>query len=424
MLSQERCTICLTTQTERLIPLSIHRHRLGKLGGATPYFFEFGLFCTFCMLFTMLIYSFWASLNYASDNWCKFGSIRDPLCGHAWKFYFSLVNKTEFDVSMTERALFFVNIVALLVLRVVFFRTSRNLERELDEGLIEITDYTVELVGVPRNANIREIFSYFQGMLVQSPDLRTSISVQPRAINLVFANTDVLQERDVELRKQLKEYGKQTVGANAYLQEIAKNEFLGTLHETENLLDVRFPFAVDSGTILYEDNQFCGKAYISFDSQVERNAVMNQMGMTGIPALATRFMGYLPGIFADKETGNGQQLRQHEDTWFHVGLSKHPADILWENQGLTSGTRLGRRVVSGLLILCIFAASFWTAFALKQWQISYQKGSFWVSLVLTAALKLFNLVFSLAAEFTAKFEKPETKTNLGSTLIWRNSTVG
>jgi hypothetical protein len=132
LLLQERCKFWLTSQTEKLIPLSIHRHRLGALGGATPFFFEFALFCTFCMLSTLFIYSLWACIRYASDNWCKYGEKQNPMCGSAWRYYFSLVNKTEFDISITERGLFFLNILVMFLLRVITFRTSRNLERELD----------------------------------------------------------------------------------------------------------------------------------------------------------------------------------------------------------------------------------------------------------------------------------------------------
>lgn len=375
------------------------------------------------MLFTMLIYSLWASISYAGDNWCQYGANQSPYCGSAWKFYFSLVNKTEFEISLTERGLFLLTLLVLLILRVNTFRISRNLEKEMDEGIIDITDYTVELVGLPRNCNIREIFAFFQNMPMQSPDLKTTIAVTPRAINLLYSDIDILAHKDVELRKQLKDYGKYNLQQNLYLTDHAKHEFLGHLHEAEDLLNVQYPYPVDESTLVYLDNKFCGKAYISFETQVERNAVMNQMGMNGLPAFANRFMGYIPGILADKENGNGQQLRKDQDTWFHVGFSKHPADIIWENQGLSSMSRLCRRIASAVLIVAIFAASFWTAFAIKKWQISYKQGNFWVSLALTGVLKLFNIVFSLAAEFTAKFEKPETKTLLGSTLVWRNTTV-
>lgn len=375
------------------------------------------------MLFTMLIYSLQACISYASDNWCKYGGNQNKLCGAAWKFYFSLVNKTEFEISLTERGLFFLTLIVLFILRVNTFRISRNLEKEMDEGIIDITDYSVELVGLPRNCNIREIFAFFQNTPMQSPDLKSTIAVKPRAINLLYSDIDVLAQKDIELRKQLKDYGKFTLQQNSYLTDHAKHEFLGQLHEAEDLLNVQYPYVVDESTLVYLDHKFCGKAYLSFDTQVERNAVINQIGMDGLPAFATRFLGYIPGVLADKENGNGQQLRKDQDTWFHVGFSKHPADIIWENQGLSTMSRLCRRIVSSILIVLIFAASFWTAFALKKWQISYKNGNFWISLAMTGALKLFNIVFSLAAEFTAKFEKPETKTILGSNLVWRNTTV-
>lgn len=396
--------------------------RLGKLSSSIPVYFDFGFFLLLAMTSSFLIYSIYNMVVFSRDNWCGFdpaaGTQHRPYCGSAWKFYFSWANKNDFVFDITERLLYVANVVVLYSLRVFFLRKMRVLQNELDDKIVEATDFAVELRGLdPSITSEEEILNYFRNALCQSEELRNTIRVNPVAVNFVFSETDTLTKQDDKIRKLLKQYGKASIKNFADKKESIKADYLREVQMGEAMVEHHYTVArLPNQAEQYRASNFCGEAYVFFNTMLEQKAVLNQMAITGLPKLAYKMLEEVPDCMSGSTWGGWQKL--NEKNGFFVLEPEHPADIIWQNQGISAKSRTLRGLLSIVLTMVIFCASFWTVYGLKQWQVSVKK-SFLASTTLTLVLKGFNFLFSFLTKYMIEFEKSETRTKMEVKKAWR-----
>ena len=380
------------------------------------------------MIISFLVYSIYNLYIFARDNWCNY-DMMDPLtthqiyCGNAWKFYFSQANKTEFEIDKIERALYILNWVALLALKIYYVRRMVRLDRRLDENMTEITDFTVEIRGLPSKLQAMDLIHYFDGRVLHSIDLGKDVTLVPKFANYVFSDTDdLITNQDLKIRRALKKYGEFKVKGMEIEKTEQKTIYFERVDQLEKNLEERYilPLA-EFDTNVHSALNFTGKAFITFNTIIERNAVLDQMGISGIPKMFIKYLGVIPDFFDSLELGN-HQSSENGGIEFFVLPARNPADILWENQGLSALNHTVRSLISATVTILLIGASFAAALGIKEWQSSVSKN--WLaSITLTLVLKIFNAIFSEATRYMIWFESPETKTQFNVLTFWRMSLV-
>lgn len=377
------------------------------------------------MLISFLVYSIYNMVIAARDNWCSFdpapGSQHNQFCGSAWKFYFSEANKSGFDLDMIERGLYVLNWFLLLGLKAYYIRVMVKLGHKLDENLTEITDYTVEVRGLPMNTNALDIMHFFEGKMLTSFELSHTIQVHPAGINYVFSDTNMLNRLDTDVRRSLKKYGMYKVQMLELEEVEQKEKFENRVVDMEKMIDLRYTMPLAPfDNINHPGLNFAGKGYLSFNTMVERNAVLENLQITGIPKFFYKYFGFVPETFSGFEWGNNQKL--NDNVSFYILPPKNPADIIWENQGISAISHTLRRLLSAVISILIICLSFAAAVGIKRWQTQV-KSNWLASIMLTIALQIFNAVFVQATFFMINFEKPETRTTYHTLSFWRMSLV-
>ena len=395
------------------------------MGPAIPAFFEFAWFAIYAMIISLLVYSIYNLWVFAKDNWCGYdpapGEQHQKYCGSAWKFYFSQANKTEFEIDYVERILYMVNWCLLLALKLYFVRVMLRLDMHLDEKMIEITDYTVEIRDLPVKLTAMDLIHFFDGKAVYSAELNQTLSVKPVAVNYVFSDTELLTKQDEAVKRSLKQYGQFKVKGDLAGQDDQKSKFYERVGDLERSLELRYtmPFA-EFDNMTHPAINFSGKAFLSFNSMIDCNAVIDQLAISGLPRVFYKYLGAIPKFFSYLEMGNHQ--KSEEGLKFYVLPARNPADVLWENQGLSALDHTIRGLASFFLTCLIIGASFGAAIGLKQWQGSV-KSNWMASIVLTLVIKIFNAIFGEVTKYMIKFERPETRTMFHVLTFWRMSLV-
>lgn len=417
------CPCCMLGEREGEIPVGISTIRLGKLGPAIPAFFEFAVFSTIAMAISFCLYSIYNLIVFARDNWCGYdpapGTQHVKYCGSAWKFYFSQANKKEFEIDWIERLLFFLNWLILLIFKNYFVRRLVNLDKKLDEHLTEVTDYTVEIRGLPERLHALDLFHVFSGKLLFSPELGRTVEINPKAANFVFSDAELIINQDVAIRRSLKKYGKfKTEGKND-LKEEQKQKFYERTLELERNLELRCTMPLNEDeSYIHPSINFCGKVFLSFETMIQKNAVIYQMEMSGLAKTCYEYLGAIPSWIS--ALGIGNQQSSDQGMQFYVLKSKNPADVIWENQGIGALNHTMRGLVSIFITTLIFGAALGAAIGLKAWQSSVTNNAI-ASIVLTLVIKIFSALFGEATKYMIRFERPETRTQLHVLTFWRMS---
>jgi hypothetical protein len=359
---------------------------------------------------------------YASDNFCGYdpapGTQHVSRCGAAWKFYFSYANKQITNFDLTERLLYLMNFVILYILRIVYFRRMRMIANDLDERLLEATDYAVELRGLnPMTTSEEQILQYFRSVPCYSSEHDRLIAVNPVAVNFVFKRSKDISTLDDKIKNLLKQFGKFSWKNRTQDRDEVRQQYIQEVGIGKSLAHDRYTVSPDQqNTPLYQLNLFSGNAFVYFNTMIEQEAVMHQMAIKGLPKFFFRTFGEIPSCLSGGTWGGWQKLSA--DNGFFVLKPEHPADIIWENQGISSMTLLGKKMISLLLTIMIFGISFAVGYTIKLWQLTVSDN--WLaSIALTVVLKIFNFIFAFLTRFMISYERPETQTAQEVMKAWR-----
>lgn len=406
-------------QTTARVGLCGKTTNMGKLGAAIPFFFDYVKFCICVLAVCFVLLDLYLLVRIGSGTQtCRFGEQHGAVpagfvrCGGRWKFFLSKGNDIQRGVDTLERVLFAACFCAMLAVRVFYTVRFAWLEVTLDRRTIDITDFTVLVTGLPKDASEQQVRDFFERQAaVRSGDAAVRVKVE--AVNLVFTDYDRLRQTDVELKKMLKQYRSSYMRREQHELDSEKEQFKAKAYEALQAAEKDFP--EDSKQRRIE--KFTGVAFVSFETEEMAEAVQEQFKMRWLPALCSRYLGSVPDCVARRDpvhqaAGVGAKL--------YTDRADPPNDVIWENLGASNLPLLYRKMLSLLGLVLVFGVSLGTLVLLKLWQ-SKTQGSFWVSLLISIVIKISNSIFSFLNQFLVKVDKCATHTMHQAVVAWRGS---
>jgi hypothetical protein len=395
---------------------------MGKLGAAIPFFFDYAKFCMVVLVVCFGLFDLYLLVRIGGGTkTCRYGEDQAApgagfvRCGGRWKFYLSKGNDIQRGVDTLERVLFAACFFAMLGVRIFYTVRFLWLEVTLDRRTIDITDFTVAVSGLPREASEQQVRDFFEKEAAVKRGGR-AVRVKVEAVNQVFTDYDGFRQMDVGLKKLLKQYRASYMRREQHELETEKERFRAQAYAALEAADKDFPEDGKQRRL----EKFTGIAFVSFETEEMAEAVQAQFKMSWLPALCARYLGSVPDCVARRgaerqASGIGAKL--------FADRADPPNDVIWENLGASNLPLLYRKAISLVGLVLVFGVSLGSLILLKLWQ-SRTQGSFWVSLLISIAIKISGSVFSFVNQFLVKVDKCPTHTVHQAVVAWRGSLVG
>lgn len=417
------CPCCGKDENGKLVSLFTRSVDLGRLGTAIPGFFDYSKFLIFSMLLATLIYSIYTMVNYSRQNKCGYDTdhYSNLHCGAKWKFYLSWASIPKFAIDQTERILYVIAMVAIYCLKVYYYRRFRKLEADTDERVTDITDYTVELRGLPEDVTKKEIIDFFQSQTLKN-DQDQEIKINAQVINFVYRDSQRVLDADNQLKIQIGQL------VHAFKKNDPKAAELETslkqkLAETKTMMETEF---FSNRVTKKENKNFIGSAYVSFETQDQKETVEKRLAIHGFGKLIYKIFGGVRGPLSIFAIGRLHKLYPEMPGFFYIERAEAPSEIVFTNLGLGFLNRFLRRLFSFICSLLMITGTFIIIFVLKGAQSGLkttgtkQTNSPLVVLI-TVLIKIAGFVLETVTPILVEFERPETFTVRNIGMIWRSS---
>lgn len=322
----------------------IHRKKLSLwcdisefsfLGSGYPLFFIFIKYCLYLLLTILIINGGLSAYIYMSGSFCEPDVDGEIDCKKNGVSTFSYVNIKNDETKVTLQG---INNLATIFIIIVFLQFFRKAQKQFsvdcDVADISTTDYSVIVKKIPTNLGENvdyddEIKKYFENGLFPKEKEKLVVT----QVNLAY-NT----EEKVQLLALEKEYQRD-------LKKNKNNQAL--LTETESKLKgVQDKLTkINNDFINGLSKTFCGIAFVSFETEQTKDRVLE--------AFNTR-------------NPNAQLL--FKNAKIAVEPAPNPNEVYWENQSVTLGSKIIRRVISFLVTLITLLACGCVIFYLLNYQ--------------------------------------------------------
>jgi hypothetical protein len=420
------CPCCSKFDSGKKVWLSIDNIALAPLGAAVPGFFDYIKFCITSLLCIGAIYSIYMMIIYGSGDQCVYG-LSDSGCGDPWKFFLSAANYRPGGIDIIERTLMLISFLALYILKIVYFAWFRKLDAESNAFVTDITDYSVELRGLPKDITNQDIENFFHE---QKKYLKSSKGkpVDPivRNINYVFSNTDEIKKKTEAINKFITEFNKLVKEKKPLEAAQKKLEVEKEVKETEKLLNKNYtiPRQPDSKPDAKRPQleRFTGSAYVSFETVEQAELVRDSMMVESLAKIFYKLFRSLRGPFA-RLRGAKRYVFPYKSEYFYIEKAEKPAEIIFEHLGLSVLNRSIRKSFSFLSSVIVIAGTFALILYLKSQQNSSdtsQTGKL-ITVGIGILIKILGIVLSFITTMLIEFEKPETTTDRNIGTIWRST---
>ena len=351
---------------------------------------------------------------YYTEDGCGFNtSSKNPNCGSTWKFNTSTANGKQVSYT-TERILFFVIFLTCYLIKVYYYRKIRKQEAEADEVVTDITDYSVEIRGLPQdvtNAEVKELF------------LKTGIKdsrgqpIRVASVNYVFTNIDDIKKRDYDLTYLVGQYIQGKSKANTKLCDEVEKKFLKLSNETFKLIESKYRISRDRKEL---KDMFTGNCYVSFETQQMAEAVSNELAVRGLGKVVYKILGALRGPFRFLKGARRHQI-PGQSGYFYIEKAEKPKEIKFENLGRTFKQKSLTKLYTLFITVCIIIGTFVAVLYLKQVESKEaQKGNVAITVLITILIKIIGFFCSFITPKLVDLEKPETITQRNIGVIWRS----
>jgi len=409
-----------------MAPLKTRAVHMSRLGTAIPGFFDFAKFGIFALALVLVIYSIFAMVINAIGDYCKYGT-DDPLadCGSSWKFYFSQANQSYqyYGRAMpADRILAVVAFFFVYALKAFYYRKIRKLAAEADELITDISDYSIEIRGLPTDTTEKELRDFFKKQTFY--DDGEKIEVKPVLINFVYKNLDRLEARSLDLKRLIGQYidesHKDKVD-NQKLESIGQ-KFVNLVDSTDKMLKEEYTMSREEKKRV--DN-FAYSAYVSFDTQKQADAVKEQLEVKGLGKIAYKFFGHLRGPLKCFKGARRHILRTEggkKDGVFYVETAEKPEEIIYTSLGQTFWQRFGRKFLSLLITILLICGSFIGLTVLKVIEDDFKGNALKAfSIFVAIMIKIAGFIIAFLTPKLVAFEKPETTSLKYIGEVWRSS---
>ena len=419
----DHCPCCGKDDNGMKVSLFTDSVDMGRLGTAIPGFFDFSKYLILCMLTSTLIYSIYAMVNYSRINKCGYDTDHfvGLTCGSKWKFYLSWASLGKFKIDTTERILYIVAMVAIYGLKVAYYRKFRKMEATADYLATDITDYSVELRGLPSDCSKLDIIEFFRKQSLKNSK-GEEIIPNVQLINFVFKDSQRVLDKDNKIKMEIGQLVQLCKKNNPNSDELEK-KIKADFEEANTIIRDVYYTNLDVKKV---NDQFTGIAYVSFETQAQKEIVEKQMAVKGFGKIIYKLTGSIRGPFRFFASGIRHQLNPDMSGYFYIERAEPPSEIIFTNLGFSSFSTVLRKTFSFICSLVLITGTFVVIFLLKGTQSGLkstgtkQTNSPLIVLI-TVCIKVACFILETLTPILVDFEKPQTFTSRNIGMIWRSS---
>ena len=395
------------------VPLGTRASKMVRMGSAIPGFFDFGKFCILACLALLLPYSVYAMIVFKRKNTCLYDNDSvTPICGAKWKFQLSAGN--HLTVSIAERTLYCVSFLLVYALKIYFYRKIRKQEAEADEAVTDITDYSVEIRGLPKDVTKQELRDFFTNSGIKD---NKGNPIEIVRMNFAFTKIPELKKRDHDLTFLIGKYIQLKDKDPSKLPEI-KESFQKLTTETINLISDKFRIEL---TNKKEQENFTGNCYVSFQTQQMEEAVGDKLSVKGLGKIVYKIFGFIRGPLRCFKGGRRHRLPNQKNGYFYIEKAEKPKEIYYENLGRSfkeiAITKLATLSITAIIIVGTFVA---VLYLKKVEGEQKKKGNTLIPILITVVIKIIGFFCAFVSPKLVDAEKHETITKRHIGVIWRS----
>src|SRR3990167_6160910 len=354
-------------------------------------------------------------------------------CGDKWKFYFSSANGKPKLEDLWERLLWVLMTLLSFFLKAVYYRKFRKIKAESELITTEITDYSVELRGLPQDISKKDIIEFFAKQELKDDDGKV-VPLKVQLINFVFEDTHKVNAMAADLKQFIEDFLKETNSKAIALKKKTQGEefddkaFIKSFDEQMNALEDQAKQLLLEKYYIHDFEKktcpnFSGGCYVSFETMKQTEMVTSQMAVNSIGKIFYKLFGSLRGPFARVRGANRHQLSSM-DGYFYIEKAEVQGEIIFENLGYTPGERLQRNTVANVLTIVFLGVTFILIFLLKGAEFNLDSAASStrvLSIVITIVIKIAGFILGFASEALVNYSKPETTTQKKIAIIWRSA---
>ena len=398
-----------------MVPITTRSVHFSRYGTAVPGFFDFGKFCFIIHISVLLIYSIYVMRMYYNEDKCNYKTPKqDATCGSKWKFNTSAANGKQVSYTV-ERILLFVAFLVCYLIKIYYYRKIRKQEAEADEVVTDITDYSIEIRGLPKDATQLELRQFFLDTGIK--DSRGQ-PLRVASVNFVFTNIKDITKRDHELTYLIGQYIQAKTKNDKKKCDDIEDRFTKLARETRELVQSKFRISRERKEF---KEMFTGNCYVSFETQQMTEAVSNKLAVRGVGKVVYKILGALRGPFRFLKGARRHRLSSQSSGYFYIEKAEKPREIKYENLGRTFKQKSLTKLYTMFITLCIIVGTFCAVFFLKNVESTEaKKGNTTITVLITVVIKIIGFFCSFITPKLVDLEKPETITQRNIGVIWRS----
>ncbi|KAL4444843.1 hypothetical protein ABPG74_016051 [Tetrahymena malaccensis] len=350
---QEVCECCGYELKRKEIGLNVDTMELGFMGAGFPLYFNYIKYCCLMLFFLFCIQGIPNLVYNIQGEFCHtdpievFAAIEENHDHHQAYFLIpcpdtnlnkiSMANvldkmyrETNYDFHFSIAA-----VIVQLLLNILFRRSQRKIEQDVDIACSTPSDYTIMVQNVSQDiTNIKET-------LKQIFEQYGTIE----KINLVYDITE-LEHLENQIKKKVQE--KQKIITKIQSFDLNNKEIQEIDHEIEKLEEQVHQMQIQMQA---DNKKFVGTAFISYSKEEEKQKAIKSNPQNDWK----RFKDYFKG---GKSEHNKQDQLYLEGRYLYISEAPEPNDVDWEFAHVKTGEKIKVRTIAFFKWLALTLASF------------------------------------------------------------------
>ncbi|CAD8062591.1 unnamed protein product [Paramecium sonneborni] len=394
------CACCgMPIQNEQL-PLCCDKQDINFNGAGIPLYFEFIQFAAILLVTLGLISGIYNIITNIQGSTCELYS---NTCSLNYYNKYALSNKAnEYDIGLNV-----LDLISTIVIIgfTIYYRRWMNLTAiEVDNSVVTISDYSIQVSNLPLNATEQEIKDFFSKIEKKGVDKQLEIQKICLGYNIQEYTNLVNEKLTKEIQISNLIALEQAANLKDKLQkQVLEQEIAAINKQIDNFLS-----AFD------QKFQFSGVAFITFNTSQEAQECRKFHNQTKIQLLFHQ----LYYCFKRK-----RQLIKFKGKTPYVVRAPEPGDIMWENLGEKPWKQISNQTWTNLATLLILGICFGAILGISIGQNSlykndtkntYKSVAFMITilgLVASFIISLLNTIMAFTIKKLVFFEKPYTQTD-------------
>ncbi|KAL4460029.1 hypothetical protein ABPG74_003555 [Tetrahymena malaccensis] len=356
----EICPCCGFQLNKTQINMMDKSMLLSFLGSGYPLFFSFAKYCTY-ILATILLTSGFYNLytNYEGTYCLTKKQIKQGLpyaCQADYISTLTIINKANNEKYIVMQNILNLITTIILIILCVFYRSEqKQIDFDVDTEEITPADYTIMVKGIPPDMTESQLSQYMVDFRREGDEDRDPLVVSDISYVYNVKNVKTVEDQIYKIVEQ-KKAALKNIDEDSEEFKILTNEWDDKIYY-QLLQSISFLRCVKD-----DKTQFTGYAFVSFESEDDKQYVLQSTDQTLWEAIYDYFFSLAPEF---KEI----QIKQTNQT-LEITESPEPLDIIWENLSMKDSEKSGIRQITRYATIAIIIVCAYIIYLLNQYQNS------------------------------------------------------